>query len=83
MSFTSFLIGFGGDFCENRMKICDENLCENNGKCVQDGGSFRCNCVNGYIGMRCNILPCDYQPCKGDSICVNLQVDNATKESYR
>lgn len=79
--------GFEGEFCEKQItKVCDGgDLCENRGKCIEDdGNSFYCICVDGYIGKRCNVLPCDYQPCKGtDSICLNLQVENATKESYR
>lgn len=75
--------GFGGEFCENQLKICDESLCENNGKCIEEMGSFRCSCVDGFIGKRCNVLPCDYQPCKGNSVCANLRINNATKESYR
>ncbi|KAJ8929510.1 hypothetical protein NQ314_017803, partial [Rhamnusium bicolor] len=76
-------IGYGGDYCEINIKYCTEDICENNGTCVEDENTFRCHCKNSFIGRRCNILPCDYKPCHGHTICININEENATKESYR
>ncbi|RZB38885.1 sushi, von Willebrand factor type A, EGF and pentraxin domain-containing protein 1-like [Asbolus verrucosus] len=74
--------GFGGDTCEIRMSYCSNTICENYGNCVEETNGFRCECSHGFIGKRCNILPCDYQPCKGNSMCVNTMDKITTKASY-
>lgn len=61
-----------------------DGLCQNNGKCtVTSTGGYVCECVDGYIGRRCNVLPCDYSPCPLSSICVNIAEANATRNSYK
>ncbi|KAK5644039.1 hypothetical protein RI129_007884 [Pyrocoelia pectoralis] len=76
------LEGFAGSFCENRWSYCSSGICEH-GICLEQLHGYRCLCREGFIGKRCNILPCDYKPCSKDSICINLNVANATKGSYR
>lgn len=75
--------GYGGDFCEIKLGYCITNLCEHNGTCTEVNGTYKCYCRNGYIGKRCNLLPCDYKPCKTNEFCENIVTDNATKDSYK
>lgn len=69
--------------CEKKVEYCRQNLCENNGKCLEQESGFKCICKIGFIGRRCNILPCDYRPCSEHKYCVNIEVSNATRKSYR
>lgn len=76
--------GYGGQFCEEKLHYCSEGLCENGGRCLEQGSGYKCRCQNGYIGRRCTLLPCDYkQACSPHFVCVNLNVTNATRKSYR
>lgn len=61
----------------------DRELCENNGSCVNDSlGGYSCQCAQGFIGRRCNLLPCDYKPCSLGTVCTNLVETNTTKYSF-
>lgn len=84
MHFLLFIIqDFGGELCELPLKYCTNQLCENNGTCVEEKHNYRCICPRGYLGRRCTILPCDYQPCDEQYVCVNIMEPNATRNSYR
>ncbi|XP_076273096.1 sushi, von Willebrand factor type A, EGF and pentraxin domain-containing protein 1-like isoform X1 [Rhynchophorus ferrugineus] len=75
--------GFSGDTCEKKFNSCDNVLCENNGTCIEQGSTYKCVCPRGYLGRRCHLVPCDYQPCSTNTICINLDIDNITKSDYR
>lgn len=73
-----------------KIDICKQvnNLCENNGICVPDKksrGAYKCICPPGFLGRRCQNVPCDYRPCQENNVCVNLLQDgeDTTKNSYR
>ena len=47
--------------------------CEHGGTCVNTPGSYRCNCVTGFTGPRCeiNINECISNPCVNDGTCLD------------
>ena len=47
--------------------------CEHGGTCVNTPGSFRCDCVQGFEGERCDqdIKECASNPCKNDATCLD------------
>lgn len=80
------LIGFEGDLCDKRVQVdhcasspCDESRSSN---CVNLIDDYECTCIDGGMGKRCHLTPCDYKPCKRNAICINYNVTNATQESY-
>ncbi|XP_050300407.1 sushi, von Willebrand factor type A, EGF and pentraxin domain-containing protein 1-like [Anthonomus grandis grandis] len=76
--------GFYGDLCQQKMKFCDNLVCENNSTCTETSSSFICACAKGFMGRRCNLVPCDYKPCtSNNSICVNLEKENTTRSDYK
>ncbi|CRL07619.1 CLUMA_CG020584, isoform A [Clunio marinus] len=78
------LPGFEGDSCERKILIdfCASSPCLNNGTCINKEDSFECICGVGSIGKRCHLMACDYKPCPGNAVCINLNFKRATKESY-
>jgi len=48
-----------------------------NGNCVVEGGTFKCNCKNGFSGQFCQITPCETAgyPCKRESKCISCAED--------
>lgn len=75
--------GFSGERCEIQANYCFENLCENNGTCIEAYNTYKCNCVEGFFGRRCHILPCDYKPCSAEHVCVNVVKPNTTRNDYK
>ncbi|XP_058800603.1 sushi, von Willebrand factor type A, EGF and pentraxin domain-containing protein 1-like [Phymastichus coffea] len=76
--------GFEGDFCELAVNQCEHSPCEiNSSTCRTIDGSWKCFCKPGYLGLRCDLLPCDWLPCHPNEICVNLFQENANQSSYR
>lgn len=65
------------------MNFCNAQLCEHNGTCEEDDGTYKCHCKDGYIGRRCHLLPCDYKRCESYEICENLVSNNTTRDSYK
>jgi len=47
--------------------------CEQGGSCVNTQGSFRCDCLVGFTGERCeiNINECQSSPCVNDGTCLD------------
>ncbi|CAL8100723.1 unnamed protein product [Orchesella dallaii] len=68
---------FTGPFCA--LSLCDLNPCLF-GECVMEGKTFKCECVLGYGGDRCErrYKPCDDRPCSGHGDCIEVN-----KTSYK
>lgn len=72
-----------GDFCETSVNYCDSMPCEKGSTCNIVNQTWYCSCMSGFLGRRCNLLPCDWLPCHENSICINIMEKNATRNSYR
>ena len=76
----SCLIPFGFDCdgfdCSQR---CDPNPCLNGGTCIEEAGSFRCNCTNQFTGSICRLKRrwCVPDPCQNGGTCTE-EADNFT-----
>lgn len=83
-AFCECLEGFDGDTCEHQIPIdyCGNAPCANGGTCINHSNGYECVCDAGTIGRRCHLTACDYKPCPENALCVNLQLERATKESY-
>lgn len=57
------------------------NPCES-GQCLNTPEGYFCKCPAGVIGRRCHLRPCDYLPCHKNSICLDLQVFPASRNSF-
>ncbi|XP_076380505.1 sushi, von Willebrand factor type A, EGF and pentraxin domain-containing protein 1 isoform X1 [Megalopta genalis] len=75
--------GFEGEFCEILMDRCDPPPCLEGSTCRTVNETWQCICKPGFLGRHCNLLPCDWLPCQGNSYCVNIEEENATRSSYR
>lgn len=73
--------GFMGDFCEIQIDYCLNHPCEA-GNCINKNDGFFCDCPPGIIGRRCHLRPCDYFPCHKNSICADLLLYPASKQSF-
>ena len=47
--------------------------CEHGGSCVNTPGSFKCDCMPGFEGERCDqdIKECASNPCRNDATCLD------------
>uniref|UniRef100_A0A0K0E8S4 Neurogenic locus Notch protein n=1 Tax=Strongyloides stercoralis TaxID=6248 RepID=A0A0K0E8S4_STRER len=67
---------FIGNYCEERKKLCltNDNYCQPNGLCYDDGIEKFCQCKEGYKGKRCEVKinGCDINPCLNGAECENL-----------
>jgi polyhydroxybutyrate depolymerase len=56
-------IGYAGDPCVN-IDECNPNPCQNGGACTDGINEYTCECIEGYTGNSCEILPlpADYLP---------------------
>lgn len=47
--------------------------CEHDGICVNTPGSYRCDCVAGFTGTRCevNVNECESNPCQNEGTCID------------
>ena len=67
-----------GDFCHVDVDECSKNefVCQNDGICINEPGSFKCNCEDtGYTGTRCevDVNECEtVKPCLNGGKCSNL-----------
>ncbi|XP_053975953.1 sushi, von Willebrand factor type A, EGF and pentraxin domain-containing protein 1-like [Hylaeus volcanicus] len=75
--------GFEGEFCEIAVNHCDHSHCLEGSTCRTVNETWQCFCRRGFLGRHCNLLPCDWVPCRGNSYCVNIEEENATRMSYR
>jgi len=55
--------------------VCSAMPCKNSGECISDSSGFKCKCVDGFFGDRCEAsrTPCSPNPCEGGATCTNLQ----------
>ncbi|XP_076231899.1 sushi, von Willebrand factor type A, EGF and pentraxin domain-containing protein 1 isoform X3 [Calliopsis andreniformis] len=74
---------FEGEFCEITVDHCDPLPCLEGSTCRTVNYTWECLCRPGFLGRHCNLLPCDWLPCHGNSLCVNIEEENATRTSYR
>lgn len=44
---------FNSLFLSSDVNECDFNPCENNGTCVNNNGSYTCNCTDGWKNKNC------------------------------
>ena len=50
---------------------CDPNPCLNGGTCIEEAGSFRCNCTNQFAGSICRRRRwCVPDPCQNGGRCI-------------
>lgn len=78
------LPGFEGESCERMipMDFCESSPCANGATCINQVDDYECVCDAGMIGKRCHLTACDYKPCHENAICVNLNLEKTTKESF-
>ncbi|EGT56752.1 hypothetical protein CAEBREN_31590 [Caenorhabditis brenneri] len=63
--------GYEGELCDTDINECkSENICMNNGTCVNLPGTFRCDCARGFGGKWCDV-PLD--------MCQGIQCENGGK----
>ncbi|CAF3348066.1 unnamed protein product [Rotaria socialis] len=68
-------IGYFGDRCEHDNRICKNNTCWHDGKCVEhtetvaidNKTTFKCTCEPGYDGSYCELV---------DNMCINITCEN-------
>ena len=53
--------------------FCSDFPCQNRGSCINNPGSFFCECAKGFTGLRCeqNINECVSFPCPMDCVCID------------
>lgn len=78
------LPGFQGELCDKQIPIdyCESSPCISGATCINSIDDFECVCDIGAIGKRCHLTACDYKPCAENAICVNLNLEKATKNSF-
>ena len=54
--------------------ISGSNPCEYGGRCINSLGSYRCQCLLGFMGSHCelDVNQCASGPCKNNATCLNL-----------
>uniref|UniRef100_A0A0N5A9Z5 Delta-like protein n=1 Tax=Syphacia muris TaxID=451379 RepID=A0A0N5A9Z5_9BILA len=65
--------GFFGNDCKDEITACSQKPCKNGGKCVENNGSFVCQCELEYYGKHCEYNSqdnCYNKPCLNGGTCV-------------
>uniref|UniRef100_A0A8D0DMD4 Crumbs cell polarity complex component 2 n=1 Tax=Salvator merianae TaxID=96440 RepID=A0A8D0DMD4_SALMN len=62
-----------GDNCQAGAPLCSSQPCQNNGTCVEEGGTYTCQCQAGYVGAHCEeeVDECASSPCQNGAICLD------------
>ncbi|KAG5442465.1 hypothetical protein CSKR_110696, partial [Clonorchis sinensis] len=47
--------GYHGRYCDVKADLCEPNVCQNGGKCIDRGTNSICICPAGYTGSRCEV----------------------------
>lgn len=79
------LPSYEGELCDKKILLdfCESSPCADGATCVSNADDYQCLCAAGFIGKRCHLSPCDYQPCEGNAICVISNQSKATRKSYK
>lgn len=71
--------GHTGESCAINIDECRQIVepCFNNGICVDEINSYRCECQAGFKGDRCQEINdmCQNSPCENNAKCINLRTD--------
>ena len=61
-----------GDYCEVDINECETKTaeCYNDAACVNEPGTYSCNCSLGYIGRHCNTANCSLSQCINSGTCL-------------
>ncbi|XP_045204365.2 uncharacterized protein LOC123557134 isoform X2 [Mercenaria mercenaria] len=51
--------GWSGSSCDIPPDYCEDNICMNNGTCMNHYWTYNCSCDPGYSGILCQICPVD------------------------
>lgn len=60
--------------CESEIDECMSKPCHNGGTCLNQLGSFKCECPEDYVGKQCEalrLITCENEPCKEGATCEN------------
>ena len=70
-----FCADVSGIQCEVDVNECEMNtsLCDNDAVCVNQPGTYLCNCSMGYVGRHCDTANCSVDLCVNNGTC---HVDN-------
>ena len=80
MTFILFFL----PFYEPGENDCTLGICQNNGTCFDQEGSYACACLEGFHGKNCELVVpeevdhCESSPCNNGGTCINTQSRNYT-----
>ncbi|XP_053372552.1 uncharacterized protein LOC123561174 isoform X2 [Mercenaria mercenaria] len=65
--------GYSGDYCENHLPSCSDNICLNGASCSDTNDGAECTCTEGYTGSTCetDINNCSPNPCSTNQECTD------------
>lgn len=64
---------FSGHLCEERINLCENHPCVNNGTCLEAENGPSCICAVGFTGPHCqvDVDDCLSSQCENNSTCVD------------